>query len=79
MDADLPFLGISGFSAAMDIADEDVFGIEEFSLPDFGESAVMDLYAASDEDIDMLEIEIMASFGTFYLENRYIFDALLGW
>lgn len=79
VDADLPFLGISGFSAAMDIADEDVFGIEEFSLPDFGESAVMDLYAASDEDIDMLEIEIMASFGTFYLENRYIFDALLGW
>lgn len=78
VDADLPFLGVSGFSAAMSIAGEDVFGIDAFSLPDFGEAAVMDLYAASDEDIDMLEIEIMMSFGIFYLENQYIFDALLG-
>lgn len=79
VDADLPFLGISGLSATMDIADEDVFGIEGFSLPDFGKEAVMDLYAASDEDMDRLEMEIMASFGTFYLNNKHIFDALLGW
>lgn len=79
VDADLPFLGISGLSASMSIADEDVFGIDEFSLPDFSKEAVMDLYAASDSDIDKLGFEIMASFGTFYLNNKYIFDALLGW
>lgn len=79
VDADLPFLGINGLSAAMSIAGEDVFGIDDFSLPDFDSAAVMDLYAASDEDMDKLEMEIMASFGTFYLNNKYIFDALLGW
>ena len=79
VDADLPFLGINGLSAAMSIAGEDVFGIDDFSLPDFDSAAVMDLYAASDEDIDKLEMDIMASFGTFYLSNKYIFDALLGW
>lgn len=79
LDADLPFLGISGFSAAMSIAVEDSFGIEDFSLPDPDESAVMDLYTASGEDLDKLEKDIMASFGSFYLNNKYIFDALLGW
>jgi len=29
--------------------------------------------------MDRLEMEIMASFGTFYLNNKHIFDALLGW
>lgn len=79
LDADLPFLGISGFSATMSIAVEDSFGIEDFSLPDPDESAVMDLYTASGEDLDKLEKDIMASFGSFYLNNKYIFDALLGW
>ena len=60
------------------MADEDVFSIEEFSLPDFDRLAVMDLYAASDAEIESLERDIMASFGMFYLENKNIIDTLLG-
>ncbi len=77
--ADLPFLGIENFSAAIGIADEGTFAIEDFSLPEFDQEVVTDLYTASDAEINKLEMEIMASFGAFYLNNRYIFDALLGW
>jgi len=79
VDADLPFLGINGFSASAGIANEDSFGIDDFQLPDFEKAVVTDIYAASDEDLEKLEMEIMASFGVFYLNNKYIFDALLGW
>ncbi len=77
-NADLPFLGVNDFSARLDISDEDSFGIEDFSLPDMNNEAVTDLYKASDDELENLQMEVMASFGAFYLNNKYIFDALLG-
>lgn len=38
----------------------------------------MDLNAATQQDLDKIEMEIMASFGAFYLNNKPIFDAILG-
>ena len=76
--ADLPFLEINDFSAQLDIADEDSFGIEDFSLPDMNSGDVTDLYKASDDELEKLKVEVMASFGAFYLNNKYIFDAFLG-
>lgn len=78
ISADLPFLNINGFSARLDIADEDSLDIGDFSLPDMGRENVTDLNAASDEEMKNLEMEVMASFGAFYLNNKYIFDALFG-
>lgn len=76
ISADLPFLNINDFSAQLNIADEDSFELGDFSLPDMKKENVTDLGAASDEDLKNLEMEVMASFGAFYLNNRYIFDAL---
>ncbi|NLK88049.1 MAG: hypothetical protein GX279_11250 [Clostridiaceae bacterium] len=78
ISADLPFLNINDFSARLDIADEDSFDIADFSLPDMERENVADLNAVSDEELKDLEMEVMASFGAFYLNNRYIFDALFG-
>lgn len=78
ISADLPFLNINDFSARLDIKDEDSFDIGDFPLPDMGRENVMDLGTASDEDLNRLEMEVMASFGAFYLNNKYIFDAFFG-
>lgn len=75
---DLPFLGIRTFSGALNLAEEDRFSIEPFTLPDVQQSSIMDLNAATQEDLDRVEMEIMASFGVFYLNNKQIFDAFLG-
>jgi|LSQX01.3.fsa_nt_gb hypothetical protein len=77
-NADLPFLGINDFSAQLNIANEDSLGIDNFSLPDMRREVVTDLYIASDKELEDLETEVMLSFGSFYLNNKYIFDALLG-
>ncbi len=76
--ADLPFLGIHSFSGVLNLAGEDRFAIEPFALPAVQPSSVMDLNAATQNDLDMIEMEIMASFGAFYLNNKQIFDAFLG-
>lgn len=76
--ADLPFLGIHSFSGVLNLAGEDRFAIEPFTLPDVQQSSVMDLNAATQKDLDRIEMEIMASFGAFYLNNKPIFDAFFG-
>jgi len=76
--ADLPFLGIHSFSGVLNLAGEDRFGIEPFTLPDVQHSSIVDLNAATQKDLERIEMEIMASFGTFYLNNKQIFDAFLG-
>ncbi len=76
--ADLPFLGIHSFSGVLNLAGEDRFSIEPFTLPNVQQSSIMDLNAATQKDLDRIEMEIMASFGAFYLNNKQIFDAFLG-
>lgn len=76
--ADLPFLGVNDFSGVLNLTREDRFGIEPFNLPEVSRSSVVDLNAATQQDLDKIEMEIMASFGAFYLNNKPIFDAILG-
>ena len=76
--ADIPFLGINDFSGILNVAAESRFGIEPFTLPEVSRSSVMDLNAATQQDLNKIEMEIMASFGAFYLNNKAIFDAFLG-
>jgi hypothetical protein len=78
VSADLPFLNINDFSVSLDIANEGSLDIGDFSLPDMGRENVTDLNAVSDEEMKNLEVEVMASFGAFYFNNKYIFDALFG-
>lgn len=78
VNADIPFLDIHNYSAALNITGEDRFGTEAFTLPDVQKLDVFDLNAATGKDLDRLEAEIMASFGTFYLNNKPLFDAFLG-
>lgn len=76
--ANLPSFGIKDLSAAVNLAGEDRLGIEPFTLPEVQQSAVTDLNAATGKDLDRIEMEMMASFGTFYLTNKPVFDAILG-
>lgn len=78
LKADIPFLGINDFSGILNLATENRFDIEPFTLPEVSRSSVMDLNAATQQDLDKIEMEIMASFGAFYLNNKAIFDAFLG-
>lgn len=74
----LPFLGIDNFSAVLNVAREDRLGIEPFTLPVIKTDTITDLNAATEKDLARLELEVMASFGTFYLSNKPIFDAFMG-
>jgi len=76
--ADLPFLGINNFSGVINLAGEDRFGIEPFELPEISQDRVTDLIAATQDDLNRIEMEIFASFGAFYLNNKPFFDAFIG-
>ncbi len=76
--ADLPFFGIKDMSAVVNLAREDRLGIELPALPDVQQSVVIDLNAASGKELDLIEMEMMSYFGTFYLTNKPVFDAIFG-
>lgn len=76
--ADLPSFGIKDLSAEVNLAREDSLGIEPFTLPDLQQKQVADLNAASGKELERIKMEAAASFGSFYLTNKPVFDALLG-
>jgi len=78
VQANLPSFGIKDLSAVVNLAGEDRFRIEPFTLPEVQQSAVVDLNAATEKDLDRIGMELIASFGTFYLENKSVFDVILG-
>ena len=78
INVDMPFIGVHDFSVGINLAGEDRFAIEPFTLPDVQSSAVTDLNEATQEDLDKIKTEIMASFGSFYFSNKPLFDAFLG-
>lgn len=78
VQANLPSFGIKDLSAVVNMAGEDRLGIEPFTLPDVQKTAVTDLNAATEKDLDRIEMEMLSSFGTFYLANKSVFDAILG-
>lgn len=75
--ADLPSFSIKDLTANINMAKEDVLGIDSFALPSFSREEFTDLITAEDSDISKVEMQIMASFGAFYLNNKPIFDAIL--
>ena len=77
VQADLPSFGIKDLSAVVNLAGEDRVGIEHFTLPEVQQGAVTDLNTATENDLERIEMEVMASFGSFYLTNKPIFDAIL--
>lgn len=78
VQADLPSFGIKDLSAEIKLAGEDKFGMEPFTLPQLQQSDVTDLNAATERDLEKIRMELLASFGTFYLQNKPIFDMILG-
>ena len=78
ISVDMPFIGVSDFTAGIKLAGEDRFGIEPFTLPDIVNSSVIDLNNLTQKDLDRIYMEAMASFGSFYISNKPLFDALLG-
>ena len=76
--ANLPSFGIKDLSAEISLSGEDRLGIEPFALPDIQQGSVTDLNAATDSDLERIRMEVMASFGSFYLSNKPVFDAILG-
>lgn len=77
INADLPAFDIKKLSAVINLAREDILGIEPIILPEVKQRDVTDL---NDKDMtpDRLEREMMASFGSFYLTNKTVVDAILG-
>jgi hypothetical protein len=75
--ADLPSFSIKDLSANINIAREDVLGIDPFVLPAIRKDEVTNLINAEDSEINKVEMQIMASFGAFYINNKPIFDAIL--
>ena len=78
INADLPDFGITGFSAVLNLAGEDRLELEPFKLPEVADANVVDLNTATDEELNKVWEEIMGSFGTFYMTNKPIVDAVLG-
>jgi len=78
VQADLPSFGIKDLSAEIKLAGEDKFDIEPFTLPELQQSNVTDLNTAAEKELEKVRMEVLASFGTFYLENKPIFDVILG-
>lgn len=78
INADLPDFGITGFSAVLNLAGEDKLEPEPFKLPEVGAAKVVDLNTATDQELNKVLDETMGSFGTFYMTNKPIVDAVLG-
>ena len=76
INAELPSFGISGFSAKLSLAREDRLEFEAFKLPEVAGGSVVNLNTATDEELSKVQDEILSSFGTFYMTNKPIFDAV---
>jgi len=74
----LPSMNLENMTLKLNLTSEDRFDIEEFSLPQVQTANSIDLSNISDEGLAKLEEEILASFGTFYLSNKPIIDAVMG-
>ncbi len=77
-NAELPNFGITGFSAGLKLAREDRLELEPFTLPEVPSGSLVDLNTATDEELQKVQNEILASFGTFYMTNKPIIDAVMG-
>lgn len=77
VNMELPTMDIKETSIKLNVVTEDRLGIEEFSIPDTGGAKTVRLDGITDEGLAALREEVMASFGTFYLNNKTLIDALM--
>jgi len=77
INAALPSFNLQNTEIALNAAEEDKFDIEEFTIPEVPNEKRFDLDNVSDADMARLENELMAAFGTFYLNNKPIIDAFI--
>lgn len=77
MKFDLPTLDLKNTVVKLDIKKEDRYGTE-FKIPAVREQDSIDLNAVTDQDLANIKGDIHRSFGIFYLQNKPIFDALMG-
>lgn len=78
INANLPSFNVKDYSIALNLAREDRLGLEPYKLPEINAKSIVNLNTASEEELKMVENDILSSFGTFYLANKPIVDAVLG-
>jgi len=78
LNADMPSFGMKPLTLKLNLAREDRFDIEDFSLPEPEAATTVHLNTASEDDLKKVGEEIMASFGTFYMNNKSLIDAVTG-
>ena len=78
INAQMHHAGLNNTSLKLNLNGEDKFDIGEFQLPQLSASNIIDLNTVSDKELEKVEGEIAASFGTFYLKNKPIMDAVMG-
>jgi hypothetical protein len=64
-NAELPLLGINGFSTILGLTEEDSFGIEPFALPAVNAGNTTDLNAAATKDIERIKSGVLALLGNY--------------
>ena len=76
INADLPSYNLKNTSLKLDLKKEDRLEIPEFSLPEVQPANEVDLNNISDAGLLKVENEMLSSFGTFYLQNKPMMDAI---
>lgn len=74
----LPSSGQKSTTLKIDLNEENRFDIGEFILPQLQETNTIDLNTVSDKELTKVEEDVASSFGTFYLKNKPIVDAVMG-
>jgi hypothetical protein len=74
---DMASFDMGSATLEFNIVTENMFDIEEFSLPDTARYRTVNLNTASDAELAGIQEELMASFGAFYISNKSIFDAIM--
>jgi len=78
LNMDLPSMGLKDTTVKLGLTNEDRLDVD-FSLPEIQPDKRIDINNISDGELEKVEAEAMASLGMFYIKNRQIVDALLGY
>lgn len=78
LQADMPSFSTEGVRLKVSLAREDKLDIPPFQLPEIGQQGLVDLNRATDAELGKVQLEILTSFGSFYMNNKPIVDMILG-
>ncbi|MCX7711760.1 MAG: hypothetical protein N2484_18105 [Clostridia bacterium] len=77
MSMEIPTLDLKNTMIQFDLKKEDRLGVD-FKLPEVKDQDRIDLNQITDKDLGKVQEDMLKSFGTFYLQNKPVFDALTG-